>query len=221
MSWFGFYIISSSLLFSACFIFGLTGVPFLCLVSLNFFFLFDLLLLNYKFRYVLTTHTNNSHVRVTKVGYDQEAYDEAMRLPVCTEGECIPLDEEGEVVLRKRSNGHWGVSFAVENRSGVAMSNLDKKKKNKKNKKNKKKNQEENEEVDTQQQGQTMHFTLDCSSSTNVVSSPFGLEAGTQVSKPLESTVTVKPGETKVLHHLVPKDQGPWTWKYSANWEFV
>ena len=170
---------------------------------------------------MLTTHTNNSHVRVTKVGYDQEAYDEAMRLPVCTEGECIPLDEEGEVVLRKRSNGHWGVSFAVENRSGVAMSNLDKKKKNKKNKKNKKKNQEENEEVDTQQQGQTMHFTLDCSSSTNVVSSPFGLEAGTQVSKPLESTVTVKPGETKVLHHLVPKDQGPWTWKYSANWEFV
>jgi hypothetical protein len=148
---------------------------------------------------------------VTKVGYDQEAYDEAMRLPVCTEGECIPLDDDGEVVLRKRSNGHWGVSFAVENRSGVSNSD-------KMTKKKKKKNEPVDGEVD---EGQTMHFTLDCSSSTNVVSGPFGTEAGMLVSKPLASTVTVKPGETKVLHHLVPKYQGPWTWKYSASWEFV
>jgi hypothetical protein len=46
--------------------------------------------------FVLSIHSNNNQIRVTKVGYDPEAYEEAMSLPVKTEGECITLDENGK-----------------------------------------------------------------------------------------------------------------------------
>ena len=128
------------------------------------------------------------------------------------EGECILLDDCGEVVLRKRSNGYWGVSFAIENRTL---------KKNKKGKKGKKKGNKEGAEVEDDA-GQDMTFTLDCSASTNVTSGKQGLvveENGEERS--VTNTVIVKPGEIQIVHHLVPKTQGPWSWNYKASWDFL
>jgi hypothetical protein len=49
---------------------------------------------------------------------------------------------------------------------------------------------------------------VDCSQSVNVMSS-----AGT-----LAASITVPPGETKIVHHLMPVDQKPWGWGYGLKW---
>ena len=55
---------------------------------------------------------------------------------------------------------------------------------------------------------ETLEFTLDCGGSTNVMSS-----RGTLV-----ATQLIPPGETKVMHHLMPTDAfGPWGWSYKAS----
>jgi hypothetical protein len=115
----------------------------------------------------------------------------------------------GEVILRKRNNGYWGVSFAIENRTIKKESGKIRKNNN-------------NDDA-----GQDMTFTLDCSDSINVVSGPLGLITKTsgsgdiQQQQKLIRTVVVKPGEIKIVHHLVPKTQGPWSWKYKATWDFI
>ena len=172
----------------------------------------NLLQLTRSTSFVLTTHSNNNQLRVTKVGYDAEAYQAAMALPVVTEGECIPLDAAGEVVLRKRNNGYWGVSFAIENRT----------KKTSRKKKRKDKTKTNEIEEDEDDEGQDMTFTLDCSLSTNVVSGSLGLlNDGGKGNTDIVNTVVVKPGEIQIVHHLIPKTQGPWAWKYKASWDFL
>ena len=53
---------------------------------------------------------------------------------------------------------------------------------------------------------QDLEFTLDCGGSNNVVSHRGALKY----------TEFIPPGETKVLHHLMPSSLQPWSWKYSA-----
>jgi len=52
--------------------------------------------------------------------------------------------------------------------------------------------------------GRKIHFKLDCSTSKNVISHRGSLVYG----------VDVPPGETKVLHHLMPKEQKAWAWGF-------
>ena len=62
----------------------------------------------------------------------------------------------------------------------------------------------------------TMQFTMDYSKSENVECSALdGTRLGFHVS------ATVRPGEFKVLNHLLPKAHKPWTWVYKAAWTFL
>lgn len=106
--------------------------------------------------------------------FNQEAFKQAMELPIRELGKCQDL-AQGRCKLFTRRAGYSGVSFAVENCSDTAVT-----------------------------------FTLDCSDSTNVMSHRGKLRASQMVG----------PGETKVLHHLMPEhtfEQWSWSTKYALD----
>ena len=59
---------------------------------------------------------------------------------------------------------------------------------------------------------EALEFTLDCSESKNVMS-----HRGTLVAIQL-----IPPNETKVMHHLMPKNAfSAWSWSYKASMSFL
>eukprot|EP00753_Platysulcus_tardus_P013431 PLAT3679.10.p1 GENE.PLAT3679.10~~PLAT3679.10.p1 ORF type:complete len:805 (+),score=398.15 PLAT3679.10:58-2472(+) len=57
----------------------------------------------------------------------------------------------------------------------------------------------------------SLDITIDCSKSVNCISHRGELLAG----------ATIEPGETTILHHLMPDKQAAWSWGYGASWSFA
>jgi hypothetical protein len=64
-------------------------------------------------RYVLSTHSTQD-VQVLTTAFDNEAYTAALRLPVLSEGEIVPLHAEVSLLVHSTETS---VSFAVENKT--------------------------------------------------------------------------------------------------------